>query len=150
MNLRDFVSLDLVKLELKGETRDEILRELAALPGLDTESEEALFHVFRRRQELGSTGIGRGVAFVYSRSAGMARPCVGFGRKRAGIDFKAMDGNPVHYFFLILAPKVEESNEYLPVLGKLAQFAKDPDVPDRLRRLERPEEFLQLLEEKGF
>ena len=42
------------------------------------------------------------------------------------------------------------SNQYLPVLGKIAQFAKEPDVPDRLAQLETPEQFLQLLEEKNF
>jgi mannitol/fructose-specific phosphotransferase system IIA component (Ntr-type) len=41
------------------------------------------------------------------------------------------------------------SNQYLPILGKIAQFAKDPDVPERLAKLQTAEEFLELLEEKG-
>ena len=52
-------------------------------------------------------------------------------------------------FFLIVAPPLEISNQYLPVLGKIAQFAKEPDVPDRLAALKSPEEFFSLLEEKG-
>ena len=66
-----------------------------------------------------------------------------------GIDFKAIDDKPVLYFFLIVAPPLEVSNQYLPVLGKIAQFAKEPDVTARLSKLNTPAEFLSLLEEKN-
>ena len=48
-----------------------------------------------------------------------------------------------------VAPPLEVSNQYLPVLGKIAQFSKEPDVPERLLRLQAPAEFMKLLEEKG-
>jgi nitrogen PTS system EIIA component len=48
------------------------------------------------------------------------------------VDFKAIDDKPVHFFFLIVAPPLEVSNQYLPVLGKIAQFSKESDVPERL------------------
>jgi hypothetical protein len=48
-----------------------------------------------------------------------------------------------------VAPPLEVSNQYLPVLGKIAQLAKEPDVPDRLATLESADEFLRLLGEKG-
>ena len=79
----------------------------------------------------------------------MNRLRVAFGRKSDGLDFKAIDDKPVYDFFLIVAPPLEVSNQYLPVLGKIAQFAKEPDVPDRLGTLETADEFLQLLDEKG-
>ena len=72
-----------------------------------------------------------------------------YGRKPHGVDFKAIDGEPVHHFFLIVAPPLEVSNQYLPVLGKIAQFAKDPEVPARLLEIESPEEFLALLDERA-
>ena len=50
---------------------------------------------------------------------------------------------------LIVAPPLEVSNQYLPVLGRIAQFSKETDVPERLAALETPEEFLALLEEKA-
>jgi mannitol/fructose-specific phosphotransferase system IIA component (Ntr-type) len=74
---------------------------------------------------------------------------VGFGRKPGGMDFRAIDNEPVRYFFVIVAPPLEVSNQYLPVLGKIAQFAKEPDVPGRLASLQTAEEFLKLLEEKN-
>jgi mannitol/fructose-specific phosphotransferase system IIA component (Ntr-type) len=104
--------------------------------------------MLKRRQDLGSTGIGRGVAIVYLRSLAVRECHVGFGRSRDGIEFKAIDDKPVHYFFLIVAPPLEESNQFLPVLGKIAKLAREADFLDRLRHLERPGEFLQLLEER--
>jgi mannitol/fructose-specific phosphotransferase system IIA component (Ntr-type) len=79
----------------------------------------------------------------------VSRLRVAFGRKLEGIDFKAIDDKPVNYFFLIVAPPLEVSNQYLPVLGKIAQFAKESDVPDRLARLKTSTEFLKLLEDKN-
>jgi mannitol/fructose-specific phosphotransferase system IIA component (Ntr-type) len=75
---------------------------------------------------------------------------VAFGRKPEGVDFRAIDEKPVYNFFLIVAPPLEVSNQYLPVLGKIAQFAKEADVPDRLTRLAEPGEFMALLESKNF
>jgi mannitol/fructose-specific phosphotransferase system IIA component (Ntr-type) len=72
-----------------------------------------------------------------------------FGRSKKGIDFKAIDDQPVNYFFLIVAPPLEVSNQYLPVLGKIAQFAKEPDVLPQLAELKTPAGFLELLEEKN-
>jgi mannitol/fructose-specific phosphotransferase system IIA component (Ntr-type) len=60
-----------------------------------------------------------------------------------------LDEKPVNFFFLIVAPPLEVSNQYLPVLGKIAQFSKEPDVPERLFGLTEPQQFLALLEEKG-
>ncbi len=74
---------------------------------------------------------------------------VAFGRKSDGLDFKAIDEKPVKFFFLIVAPPLEVSNQYLPVLGKIAQFSKEVDVPDRLLSINSPAEFMALLEEKG-
>ncbi|HEY4659653.1 MAG TPA: PTS sugar transporter subunit IIA, partial [Gemmatimonadaceae bacterium] len=149
MELREFFSEDAVKLELEGTTKDEVLKELITLLGLDEKNEAMLFKMLKRRENLGSTGIGRGIAIPHYRSLVVNKLRVAFGRKTAGLDFKAIDEKPVHFFFLIVAPPLEVSNQYLPVLGKIAQFSKEPDVPDRLLALTQPAGFMQLLEEKG-
>lgn len=149
MVLREFFNKDVVSLDLQGETKDDILKELIGLLGLDEKSEGILFKMLKRRENLGSTGIGRGIAIPHCRSLVVNRLRVAFGRKKAGVDFKAIDNEPVHYFFLIVAPPLEVSNQYLPVLGKIAQFAKEPDVPDRLGELDAADAFLTLLEEKA-
>ena len=149
MELRDFFSEDAIKLELDGIAKDEILKELIGLLGLDDKSEGMLFKMLKRRENLGSTGIGRGIAIPHCRSLVVSKLRVAFGRKSVGVDFKAIDDKPVFFFFLIVAPPLEVSNQYLPVLGKIAQFSKEPDVPERLLKLKQPREFMQLLEEKN-
>ena len=149
MELREFFSEDVVQLDLQGETKDEVLKELIGVLGVDEKSEAILYKMLKRRENLGSTGIGKGIAIPHCRSLVVNRLRVAFGRKPAGLDFKAIDEQPVHNVFLIVAPPLEVSNQYLPVLGKIAQFSKEPDVAARLREIGSPREFLSLLEEKG-
>jgi PTS system nitrogen regulatory IIA component len=149
MLLREFFDTDVVDLDLQGETKDEILKELINLLNLDEKSEGILFKMLKRRENLGSTGIGRGIAIPHCRSLVVNRLRIAFGRKTGGIEFNAIDDKPVYHLFLIVAPPLEVSNQYLPVLGKIAQFAKEEDVPDRLSGIDDPDEFLTLLEEKS-
>lgn len=149
VQLREFFSENAVNLDLKSDTKDDVLKELAALLRLEPKSEAMLFKMLKRRETLGSTGVGQGIAIPHCRSLVVNRLQVAFGRKLAGLDFHAIDDKPVRFFFLIVAPPLEVSNQYLPVLGKLAQFAKEPDVPERLARLKSPAELLKLLEDKA-
>jgi mannitol/fructose-specific phosphotransferase system IIA component (Ntr-type) len=149
MELRQFFTDDAIDLSLKGTTKDEILKELIALLKLDEKSEGMLYKMLKRRENLGSTGIGRGIAIPHCRSLVVSKLRVAFGRKAEGVDFRAIDEKPVNFFFLIVAPPLEVSNQYLPVVGKIAQFSKETDVPERLFALTEPQQFLALLEEKG-
>ena len=149
MRLREFFSDDAINLQLQSATKDAVLKELVGLLRLDEKAQAMLFKMLKRRETLGSTGIGQNIAIPHCRSLVVTRLRCAFGRRLEGIDFKAIDDKPVHYFFLIVAPPLEVSNQYLPVLGKIAQFAKEADVPDRLAKLKTPGEFLELLEEKN-
>ena len=149
MQLREFFAEDAINLALKGRTKNDILRELVELLHLDEKSQGMLIKLLQRRETLGSTGIGRGIAIPHCRSLVVSSLRVAFGRKPEGIDFKAIDDKPAYVFFLIVAPPLEVSNQYLPVLGKIAQFAKEEDVPRRLMEIQTPADFLRLVEEKG-
>lgn len=150
MKLRDFFSADAVELDLQSGSKDEVLRELVLLLDLDEKSEGILIKMLKRREHLGSTGFGGGVAIPHCRSLVVKRLRVAFGRKPDGLAFDALDGQPVRHFFLIVAPPLEVTNpQYLPVLGKIAQFCKDPEAIAMLSKLENVEEFLSLLEEKA-
>ena len=149
MKLRDLFTEQVVRLNLTAETKDEALRELVSLLGLDEKSDGILFKTLKRRENLGSTGIGKGIAIPHCRSLVVNQLRLAYGRKPGGMDFRAIDQAPVHNFFLIVAPPLEVSNQYLPVLGKIAQFAKDPEVPELLAKLTEPAEFLTLLEERA-
>jgi nitrogen PTS system EIIA component len=149
MRLREFFSDDAVTLELQSTSKDAVLKELVGLLKLDEKAQAMLFKMLKRRETLGSTGIGQHIAIPHCRSLVVTRLRCVFGRSTKGIAFKAIDDLPVNYFFLIVAPPLEVSNQYLPVLGKIAQFAKEQDVAGRLAKLTTPAEFLALLEEKN-
>jgi mannitol/fructose-specific phosphotransferase system IIA component (Ntr-type) len=149
MNLKDFFSPDSLTFNLRGGNKDEVLAELVGLLRMDERSTGTLLRIIQRRENLGSTGIGRGIAIPHCRSLVVSRLRLAFGARQEGIEYQAIDGKPVSHFFLIVAPPLEVSNQYLPVLGRIAQFAKEPDVPDRLGGLRSPDDFWHLLEEKG-
>jgi mannitol/fructose-specific phosphotransferase system IIA component (Ntr-type) len=149
MRLRDFFSPDAITFKLRGGSKEEVLAELVGLLKLDERSSGTLLRIIQRRENLGSTGIGRGIAIPHCRSLAVNRLRLAFGHRDEGIDYQAIDSKPVCNFFLIVAPPLEISNQYLPVLGKIAQFAKELDVPDRLAALRSADDFWRLLEEKG-
>jgi PTS system nitrogen regulatory IIA component len=149
MFLRDFLDPRAVKLDLTSPTKDEVLDEMVALLGLDERATHQLGRLLKRRELLGSTGVGRGIAIPHCRSLALTRLRLAFGIHRAGLEYDAVDHKPAHIFFLIVAPPNEVSNQYLPVLGKIAQFAQIPDVPEQLRNLVSVDQLFALLEQKG-
>jgi nitrogen PTS system EIIA component len=149
MRLRDFFTPGAISFDLTPTNKDAALSGMVRLLGLEARASETLLRVLLRRESLGSTGFGRGIAIPHCRSLVANRLRLAYGYCRAGVEFNAIDARPVHHLFLIVAPPLEISNQYLPALGRIAQLAKEPDVPERLARLTRPEEFFRLLEEKG-
>ncbi len=149
MQLREFLEPSAVKLDLTSTSKDAVLDEMVALLGLDERSTLQLARLLKRREVLGSTGVGRGIAIPHCRTLALSRIRLAFGVHRAGLEYDAVDHKPVHILFLIVAPPTEVSNQYLPVLGKIAQFAQMPDVPEQLRGLATPDQLFQLLELKG-
>jgi mannitol/fructose-specific phosphotransferase system IIA component (Ntr-type) len=149
MKLRELFTVESVKLGLETDSKDAVLEELVTLLGLDDKSEANLVKTLKRRETLGSTGVGKGIAIPHCRSLLVSNLRLAYGRKLTGMDFDSIDHEPVQHFFLIVAPPIEISNQYLPVLGKIAQFAKDPDIPERLAAISTADEFLALLEERA-
>ncbi len=149
MLLREFLREDAINLSIGAKAKDDVLRELIKLLKLDEKSDAALFKMLKRRENLGSTGIGRGIAIPHCRSLVVNTLRVAYGRRLEGVEYKSIDEKPAQFFFLIVAPPLEVSNQYLPVLGKIAQFAKEEDVPRRLASMTTAAEFLKLVEEKG-
>lgn len=149
MHIRDFLSPDAVSLELQAGNKDTVLPELVGLLKTPPRTEEVLLRLLKRREEHGSTGVGRGIAIPHCRSTEVQRVRLAFARSVGGVDYKSLDGAPVHAFFLIVAPPAETVPQYLPILGKIASLGRDPDVLPRLKGLQSAEELFKLLEEKG-
>lgn len=123
---------------LRARTKDGVLKELldliAKIDGLNDRA--LLLEMLTRREQLGSTGIGNGVAIPHGRSLAMADLKVVFARSDRGIPYDAIDGEPVHLFFLIVAPPQDPQNEYLPLLGRIADLIKDAPVRESLRKVQ--------------
>ena len=149
MRLRDFLDPAAVSLRLAAANKDSVLDELVGLLGLAPPESQQLARLLKRRELLGSTGVGRGIAIPHCRSLSLDRLRLGFGVHPEGLEYDAVDHKPVHVFFLICAPPTEISNQYLPVLGKIAQFAQAPDIPERLKQLSSVEDLFELLDQRG-
>ena len=149
MHLGEFFTPDAIRYPLASATKDETLSEMVGLLRTDEKSADTLLRMLKRRESLGSTGVGRGVAVPHCRSLVVSRLRLAYGYSPAGIPYDSADNQPVHHVFLIVAPPTEISNQYLPTLGKIATLAKEPGVLELLARVHGAEEFLQVLADKG-
>src|SRR3989475_9118715 len=113
MRLREFFSEDAIKLDLESTAKDAVLKKLVGLLKLDDKAQGLLFKMLKRRETLGSTGIGQHISIPHCRSLVVTRLRCAFGRSAKGVDFKAIDDQPVNYFFLIVAPRSEEHTSEL-------------------------------------
>ena len=149
MRLADFLEPSATSFDLAGEDRDSAFGYLVALLQLNERSATTIHRQLIRREILGSTGYGFGIAIPHCRTLAVARLRLAFGVHRRGVAMNAMDGNPVRVFFLIVAPPMEVSNQYLPLLGRIAQLVREPEVPPRLASLTSYDDLQRLLSEKG-
>ena len=149
IRLSEFFEEDLFIPALASTDKIGVLRELvdALVRSQRIREGEILFQMLEQRENLGSTGIGRGVAVPHGRSLAMTRLAVVFGRSETGVEFGALDGKPVHLFFLTVAPPQDRSNLYLPVLGKIVETVKSARQRRRLLSAQDFEEISEILEE---
>lgn len=138
MKITEMLKQSFILGELQAQTKREALAELVGLfqAGGSSFDAEKMLHVLLEREKLGSTGIGDGIAIPHGKIDGLEEMVVAFGRSRQGIDFEAMDGRPVHLFFLLLAPE-NSAGLHLKALAKISRMLKD--APFRQRLLEAPE-----------
>jgi len=76
--------------------------------------------VIKQREILGTTGIGNGIAIPHARSVVLDKLCLYVGISPKGIEYESLDGKNVNIIFLIIAPPLDSSNQYLILLGKIA------------------------------
>lgn len=113
--------------EIKAKEKKSALKELIqplvknnfiTSPGL-------VFETLMKRETLGSTGLGKGVAVPHCRTLAVKEVHVVVGLSAKGVDYQAVDKKKVHIFFLILAPPQEDKNLYLPFLGQIVEMVRD-------------------------
>lgn len=108
-----------------------------------------VLEALKKRESLGSTGIGKSLAVPHGRTTVTDSLTVLYARSVEGIPWESLDDKPVHFIFLILAPHQERENHYLPLLGKVAEFARDVTVRRKLLKVDTHEALLEVLNETG-
>ncbi len=110
-------------MELKSKTKEEAIREIAETlykKGKINDMDKLISDILER-EELGSTGIGHGIAIPHARTEAVSDFVVGFGRSSRGIDFNSIDGEKVNLIFLMGA-NPNQLNLYLRLLAELSKF----------------------------
>ena len=105
-----------------------------------------LFRRLEEREELGSTGIGAGVAIPHCKLEGLDRLLVAVGTCANDIDYDAADGDPVRVLFLVVSPH-DSPAEHLQCLATISKWVKHEYEPDRMLSARNPGEIYDLLTE---
>ena len=133
MDLGDLISRDSVIPALKAKNKKHALQLLAAraaeISRLDA---RMILETLVQRENLGSTGVGRGIAIPHGRMAGLDRIMSVFARLETPIPFDAIDGEPVDLMFLLLAPQ-HAGAEHLKALARISRLLRDTHAIETLR-----------------
>lgn len=129
--------------DLKATTKDQVLEELldCFVEQKVIKSRKLALEMLKKRETLGSTGIGKGIAIPHGRTTAAGEVIIAFGKSEKGIDFDAVDKKPVTLFFMVIAPPQDENNAYLPILGSLVTTLNDAAKRKELQKIASFEEF---------
>ncbi len=149
MHLAQFLTASAVGLDITASSREVVLETLVDLLEIEGRQRTTLLRLLTRRELLGSTAVGRSLAVPHCRTLVVQRVRMSYVRLATPLQWEAPDGVPVRHVFMIVAPPVEVSNQYLPALGRLARFAKEPGVIAELDQLTDATDFSALLDRHG-
>jgi PTS system nitrogen regulatory IIA component len=134
-----------ILLEMESTSKAEALQELAAAvhAACAGVNQHTLVQVLQEREQVGSTGVGNGVAIPHAKVPGLEEMILCFGRSTRGISFDAVDNHPVHLFVQILSP-MGMANEYLQTLARISRILKEEQNRRLLMQATSKKEILAL------
>ncbi len=135
--------------QLQSNTKDDVLKELVK-PLLDLgviKNKNVILETLKKRETLGSTGIGHGIAIPHCRTLAVQDVQVVIGISKDGVEYNAIDEKPVYLFFLIAAPPQEISNQYLPILGKIVEMLRSSKTRKALMNAASYDELMKAIKE---
>lgn len=150
MKLLDFISKGTIIDEIKATEKKAALRELVEVLKTTHDSETLKINeavdALMKREKIGSTGIGQGVAVPHAKLDSL-KNCLGaFGRSKGGIEFNAPDGEPVNFIFLVLSP-FEKADVHIEALRCIAECAKRPNFRNFARQAKGVRDLWELMQE---
>lgn len=146
MQVGEILTPDRVVCNLDSHSKKAALERLANLLARSSPdlSESDVFSCLLERERLGSTGLGHGIALPHGRIRNGGRTLGAFVRLRSGIDYDAIDQQPVDLLFALLVPE-ESTEEHLQILAKLAETFSDHTLLEKLRVEPSSENIFKLL-----
>lgn len=132
-------------LKLEASNKEGVILELTGAlhqhcPHIDLEN---LHRVVREREQIGSTGVGNGVAIPHGKIDGLDQTFLCFGRSEGGIHFDSIDNQPVTLFMMILSPTAQ-TDDYLKTLAQISRLLKQPEKRRALRQASSKEQIAQV------
>ncbi len=147
MKLSKFCEENLVVFDMKASDKNAAIEELVELAATSTmvKDRDRLLDDVKEREELVTTGVGYGVAFPHAKTRSVKGIVIAFGRHAEGIDFDAMDHQPVNLFFLIAAPE-DAIGAHLNVMARLSYLMKSVENRQNLLEATSPGDVLALID----
>ena len=146
MQLDQIFKIEFINANLLAQTKTEALAELvnAIIKGGLKLKSSSIIEILQQRENLGSTGIGDGVAIPHGKIPELDDLIVAFGRSTEGIAYDSLDGKPVHLFFLLLAPE-NSTGQHLKVLAKISKMLKIVDFRKMLMKAKSQREIYKII-----
>jgi PTS system nitrogen regulatory IIA component len=133
MKIEDLLSQEDAVVDLRAPDKAGLIQDLAARAALSLGLDKGMIaQELTKRESLGSTGVGAGIAMPHARLQAVQKPFGLLARLKKPIDFDAIDGRPVDLIVLLLMPAV--ASEHLNALASVARKLREPDRLDRMRR----------------
>ncbi|HVY19264.1 MAG TPA: PTS IIA-like nitrogen regulatory protein PtsN [Bauldia sp.] len=133
MDLSDLVTPEAIIPSLKANSKKQVLQAIAEkAAGMTGVEEKDIFDTLVKREKLGSTGVGGGIAIPHGKLGKLERIFGLFARLPKPIDFEALDETPVDLIFLLLAPE-NAGADHLKALARIARLFREPGVVQKLR-----------------
>jgi nitrogen PTS system EIIA component len=150
MKLLDFVVREAIIVDLEASGKEAAIREMVGslhrAGRLADDDMESVIRLILGREELGSTGIGQGVAVPHTRHPTLQRLVGTVALSQRGVDFAALDGEPVDIFFLLVSPH-NQPGAHLRALENISRHLKDERFVSFLRQARSREGVIEILEE---
>ena len=150
MKFADFVNREAVRAEVAAEDKEAAVREvvqaLLDAGGIEEAEFESIVKAILKREELGSTGIGRGVAVPHTKHPSVDKLVGTVAVSAEGVDFDSLDGEKVQLFFLLISPP-DRPGDHLRALENISRQLRDDTFCRFLKQAKNGDEILQLLDE---
>ena len=150
MKFADFVKNEAIESDIKAADKEAVIRELVGslvkAGQLSGTEEENIVQAVLKREELGSTGIGRGIAVPHTKHPSVTDPIGTVGVSHSGVDFSSLDGEPVNLFFMLISP-LDKPSEHLQALENISKQLQDETFCRFLKQAKTSEDVKQVLEE---